>query len=81
MGWGGLTHTTVCKVGRIVGLGGGGGGKRERGRERERESSNSNSKTLFYKDCSLGSVKEMVLAKLLMNRYKITGIIYTYRHE
>ena len=27
------------------------------GRERERENSNSSSKTLFYKDCSLGSVK------------------------
>ena len=30
--------------------------ERERGGGRERE--NSNSKTLFYKDCSLGSVKE-----------------------
>ena len=29
----------------------------ERERERERERENSNSKTLFYKDCSLGSVK------------------------
>ena len=28
-------------------------------RERERENSNSNSKTLFYKDCSLGSVKNL----------------------
>ena len=39
---------------------GGGGGMREggeRGGERERE--NSNSKTLFYKDCSLGSVKNL----------------------
>ena len=44
------------------------GGERERGREggqREtervvsRENSNSNSKTLFYKDCSLGSVKNL----------------------
>ena len=35
----------------------GGGGGTERGRERERE--NSNSKTLFYKDCSLGSVKNL----------------------
>ena len=25
----------------------------------ERENSNSNSKTLFYKDCSLGSVKNL----------------------
>ena len=33
------------------------GGERER--ERERENSNSNSKTLFYKDCSLGSVKNL----------------------
>ena len=30
-----------------------------RGRERERERENSNSKTLFYKDCSLGSVKNL----------------------
>ena len=28
-------------------------------RERERENSISNSKTLFYKDCSLGSVKNL----------------------
>ena len=28
-------------------------------RERERENLNSNSKTLFYKDCSLGSVKNL----------------------
>ena len=36
---------------------------------RERERENSNSKTLFYKDCRLGSVKtcqQLVLAKLLM---------------
>ena len=32
-------------------------GERERERERERE--NSNSKTLFYKDCSLGSFKNL----------------------
>ena len=52
---------------------------RERERERERENSNS---ALFYKDCSLGSVKNLTtsLAKLLMNRYQITGIIYI-RHE
>ena len=34
-----------------------GGRERERGREGERE--NLNSKTLFYKDCSLGSVKNL----------------------
>ena len=34
--------------------GGGRDGERERG-----ENSNSNSKTLFYKDCSLGSVKNL----------------------
>ena len=28
-------------------------------RERERENSNRNLKTLFYKDCSLGSVKNL----------------------
>ena len=49
-----------------------------RHRERERENSNSNSKTLFYKDCSLGSVKQLVLARLLMNRYQIKGIIYKH---
>ena len=56
--------------------GGGGGG----GGEREREKSNA--KTLFYKDCSLGSVKkpvqQLVLAKLLMKRHQITGIIYIH---
>ena len=36
--------------------GGGGGGWR---RWREKENSNSNSKTLFYKDCSSGSVKNL----------------------
>ena len=41
------------------------GAGREGGREREREGGtegereNSNSKTLFYKDCSLGSVKTL----------------------
>ena len=34
-----------------------GSGERERERERERE--NSNSKTLFYKDSSLGLVKNV----------------------
>ena len=34
------------------------GQRLERGREGERNS-NSNSKTLFYKDCSLGSVKNL----------------------
>ena len=33
--------------------------ERETETERQRESSNSNSKTLFYKDCSLGSVKNL----------------------
>ena len=32
---------------------------RESERERERERENSNSKTLFYKDCSLVSVKNL----------------------
>ena len=46
----------------------------------ERENSNLSSKTLFYKDCSFGSVRnltttELVLAKLLMSSYQITGII------
>ena len=38
-----------------------GGGEREtdRDRQREKENSNSNSKTLFYKDCSLGSFKNL----------------------
>ena len=58
--------------------------EREREREnyriqRERENSNLNSKTLFYKDCSLGSVKkplqQLVLAKLFMSKYKITDIL------
>ena len=46
---------------------------------RETENWNSSSKTLFYKDCSLGSVKNtfnvIVLAKLLMSKYKIIIII------
>ena len=33
--------------------------ERERGGGREREKENSNSKTLFYKDCSSGSVKNL----------------------
>ena len=33
--------------------------ERDRERERERENSISNSKTLFYKDCSLGSFKNL----------------------
>ena len=44
------------------GVAGGGEGGRERGgeeREREVERENSNSKTLFYEDCSLGSVKNL----------------------
>ena len=51
-------------------------------REREVGNSNSNLKTLFYKYCSLDSVKnlynKLVLAKLLMSKYKITGIIYIH---
>ena len=41
---------------------------------------NSNSKTLFYKDCSQKLVDQLVLAKPLMNRYQITGIIYQYTY-
>ena len=33
--------------------------RRQRERERENSTSNSNSKTLFYKDCSLGSFKNL----------------------
>ena len=53
-----------------MGGGGGGGGGREGGGGGE----NSNSKTLFYKDCRLGSVKtqQLVLAKLLKNKNEIT---------
>ena len=32
---------------------------RHRHRQRQRDRENSNSKTLFYKDCSLGSVKNL----------------------
>ena len=56
--------------------------KTDRDRQADRQTENSNSKTLFYKDCSLGSVKnlsKLVLAKLLINRYQITGI--TYKHN
>ena len=55
-------------------------GEGERGRGIHRERENSNSKRLFYKDCTLGSVKnlQLVLAKLLMSKYKITGIIYIH---
>ena len=37
----------------------GGGGDRERERERERGGERENSKTLFYKDSSLGLVKNV----------------------
>ena len=47
-----------------------------RERERERENSNLNSKTLFYKDQK--PVWQLVLVKLLMSRYQITGIIYIH---
>ena len=46
-----------------------------RERERERERENSNFKTLFYRDCSL----VLVLAKLLVSKYTIAGIIYIHR--
>ena len=52
------------------------GGGKERDGEGGRERKNSNWKTLFYKDCSLGSVT--VLAKLLISKYLITGIIYIH---
>ena len=47
----------------------------------DRQNSNSNSKTLFYKDCGLGSVKssQLDLAKLLMSECKsLQGILYIY---
>ena len=37
----------------------GGGERRRETKVRERENLNSNSKTLFYKDCSLGLVKNL----------------------
>ena len=44
---------------------------RQTDRQIDRQTENSNSKTLFYKDCNLGSIKTclttVVLAKLLMN--------------
>ena len=41
--------------------GGGGGGeeKKERKKEKKDWRENTNLKTLFYKDCSLGSVKKL----------------------
>ena len=57
----------------------GGGGWRGEGKGVEE---NSNLKTLFYMDCSFDSVKNLssnlVLAKLLMSKYKITRIIYIH---
>ena len=45
-------------------------------RKKKERRENLNSKTLFYKDCSLGSVKNQSnLTKLMMSKYKITGII------
>ena len=35
------------------------GKERQRERDRDRQRENSNSKTLFYEDCSLGSVKNL----------------------
>ena len=59
---------------RELGGGGEGGAERERERRGGGGGENSNSKTLFYKDCRLGSVKtqQLVLAKLLKNKNKIT---------
>ena len=61
------------------------GGERERERDRDKqtdrqtETENSNSKTLVYKDCSLGSVKNLTTSPwLLMSRYQMTGIIYVH---
>ena len=39
--------------------GGGGGGEKKKRRRKKRERESSNSQTLFYKDCSLGSVKNL----------------------
>ena len=55
-------------------------------RERERENSNSNSKTLFYKDCSLGSVKNLSNNLSLLSYWwidiKLQALfIFTFRHE
>ena len=48
----------VCMYARVyMSVGGGGGASRQT--ERVGETENSNSKTLFYKDCSLGSVKNL----------------------
>ena len=51
---------------------------RQTERKRQGQNSKSNSKTLFYKDCSFGLVKNLsdkvVLPKLLMSKYKMTGI-------
>ena len=52
----------------------------------ERERENSQSKTLYYKDCTIDSVKTLqqllVFAKLLVNENTITGHhLYKYKHE
>ena len=47
-----LSHHTVMLMGHL-------GLIPERERERERERESLNSKTLFYKDCSLGSAKNL----------------------
>ena len=48
-------HLTKAREGGRGGGGGGGGRGRE---EREKERDRSNSKSLFYKDCSLGSIRD-----------------------
>ena len=51
---------------------------RQTERKRQGQNSKSNLKTLFCKDCISGLVKNLsnkvVLAKLLMSQYKMTGI-------
>ena len=54
----------------------GGGRRGERERERERTRSRKKSTNLFYKGCTLGSVKHvkgLVLAKLLMSGVGVGG--------
>ena len=54
-------------------------------RQRENTNSNSNSKTLFYKDCSLGSVKNLSDNWSLLSYWwvdlKLQGLLYTCRQE
>ena len=58
----------------------GGGGDREAGKGGGKEGKEK-SKTFFYRDCSLGpfKIKQLVLAKLVMNKQRITRHhLYTY---